>query len=481
MRDVLGLKSGKDSVLIRKFTVLFTLMSLLPFVILAAMFFAFVTRGQPKINSDLFFLIVFSIGIFAFIGFFKIRKTFVNLIKVSQDAKVILSGDLSKRIDVKTAANSEVGELARAFNEVVQQLENNIKQLERSRNTLQSVLLRVSKGISSTDNINVFLDLILETTVDALEGKSGLLLIINEAKKELIIKSSYGLGEAYSKGKKIPLEEEIVGWVIKQKKPMLIPHLNKIATAEGKSPAFMPPLICAPLIFQGKIMGAISVNGKKQQTNFEEDELIILSNLAAQVALAIENARLNTDNQKIYLETVTALALAVEARDLYSRGHCDRMNEYSVKVARELGLDDKRIEVVRQAAQLHDVGKIGISDEVLKKRGPLNEFERKLIEQHPIIGEGIIVPLHTFSALRDPIRHHHEWLNGEGYPDHLKGDEISLEARILAVVDAFDAMTTDRPYRKGMDFQQAKQELLKYRDIHYDGKVMDAFFKVMNL
>ena len=118
---------------------------------------------------------------------------------------------------------------------------------------------------------------------------------------------------------------------------------------------------------------------------------------------------------------------------------------------------------------------------ILKKQGPLTEFEHKLIEQHPVIGEGIIIPLHTFSALRDPIRHHHEWLNGEGYPDHLKGDEISLEARILAVVDSFDAMTTDRPYRKAMDSQQAKQELLKYKGIHYDEKVVDAFINCINL
>lgn len=481
MRNILRLKSGRDSALIRKFTILFSLMSLLPFVILAVIFFGFVAKGRTKINSDLFFLIVFAIGIFAFAGFLIIRKTFANLIKVSQDAKDILAGNFSKRINIKTAADTEIQEIARAFNEVVQQLENNIQQLEKSRNTLQSVLLKVSRGVSSAENIDVFLDLILETTVDALDGKSGLLLIIDETQKELIIKSSHGLDDAYTKNKRIPLEEEIVGWVIKQKKPLLIPRLNKIATAEGKSPAFTPPLICAPLIFQGKVIGAISVSGKKQEVNFQEDELIILSNLAFQIALAMENARLNSDNQKIYLETVTALALAVEARDLYSRGHCDRMNEYSVKVAQALGLDTQRIEVIRQAAQLHDVGKIGISDEILKKTGSLNELERRLIEQHPVIGEGIIIPLHSFWRLRDPIRHHHEWLNGQGYPDHLKGDEISLEARILAVVDSFDAMTTDRPYRKGMDLQKAKQELLKYKGIRYDERVVDTFIKIMNL
>jgi HD-GYP domain-containing protein (c-di-GMP phosphodiesterase class II) len=146
-------------------------------------------------------------------------------------------------------------------------------------------------------------------------------------------------------------------------------------------------------------------------------------------------------------------------------------------IAKELGLDEEGIKKIKEAAQLHDVGKIGITDEILRKPDVLADSEKEIMRQHPIIGEGIIVPLHGFSHLRGPIRHHHEWLNGEGYPDHLKGDQISLEAKILCVADVFDAITTDRPYRKAMDFATAKQELLKYKDIRYDAKVVDVFIK----
>jgi HD-GYP domain-containing protein (c-di-GMP phosphodiesterase class II) len=224
-------------------------------------------------------------------------------------------------------------------------------------------------------------------------------------------------------------------------------------------------------------LGAISVSGKTRDDNFQEEELIILSNLASQIALAIENAKLNADAQQTYLETITALALAVEARDPYSRGHSDRVSKYSVLIAQELGLDEEMITKIKAAAQLHDVGKIGISDEILRKPSSLNDYERQIMRQHPIIGEGIIVPLRGFSHLRGPIRHHHEWLNGEGYPDHLVGEQISLEARILVVADSFDAITTDRPYRKAMDFATAKQELLKYKGERYDSKIVDAFIK----
>ena len=240
-------------------------------------------------------------------------------------------------------------------------------------------------------------------------------------------------------------------------------------------------MICSPLVFQGKVIGTISVSGKKSNANFEEDELMILSNLGLQVALALENSRLSSDNQKTYLETVTALALAVEARDFYSRGHSDRVSEYSVRLAQAIGLDEQQIKTIREAAELHDVGKIGISDEILKKAGALSELEYKIIQQHPVIGEGIIVPLHGFSHLRSPIRHHHEWLDGSGYPDHLKGDAICLEARILAITDSYDAMVTDRPYRKALSPQEAKQELLRYKGIRYDEKLVDTFIQLMNL
>jgi len=482
MKNPIQLKSIENASVIRKFSVLFSLMTLFPFAIMAGAFLFFVWKGEISLDLDMFFWAVFIIGLFAFIGFFSMRRTFVNLISLSKNAKDILAGDLTKRINIKAGESNEVTELAKTFNGVVQQLESNIKQLEKSRNMLQGVLLRVASGVSSTDNIDVFLDLILETTVNALNGKIGLLLLIDEGAKELIVKSSFGVNAAYLKNSRIPMDEEVVGWVVKQKKSLLIPRLHKITSPEEKSTAFEPPLICTPLMFKGKIVGAISVSGKKEgDANFEEDELIVLTNLASQVALAMENSRLNYDNQKTYLETVTALALAVEARDLYSRGHSDRVSECAVKVARILGLNEQQVKTIKEAAQLHDVGKIGISDDILKKPGFLNELERRIIQQHPVIGEGIIVPLHGFSHLRDPIRHHHEWLNGEGYPDRLKGDQISLEARIMTVADSYDAMITDRPYRKGLSPQQAKEELLKYADSRYDRKIVEALITSMNI
>ncbi|HTY45227.1 MAG TPA: HD domain-containing phosphohydrolase [Patescibacteria group bacterium] len=482
MPKILKLESIENASVIRKFSVIFALVSFFPFVILASLFFLLSPKGGLRIDSGLFFWAVFIAGLLAFIGFLIMRKTLVGLIQISRDAQDIAKGNLSKRIELDAHGDNEVSQLARTFNEVVRQLENNIKQLEQSRAMVQEVLMRVASGVSSTENVDAFLDLILETTVHALDGNTGLLMTVDGERNELVVKSSYGLSDLYASNKRIPIDEEVAGWVIKQKKPLLVPRLHK---TDGSAPsvpsAFEPPLICAPLVFQNKVVGAVSISGKKQDMHFKEDELIILSNLASQVALAIENARLNANNIRAYLETITALALAVEARDVYSRGHSDRVGDYAVKIAHTLGLDERKVQTIKEAAQLHDVGKIGISDDILRKPDDLNELERNIMEQHPIIGEGIIVPLQGLAHLKEPVRHHHEWLNGQGYPDHLKGEALSLEARILAVADSFDAMITNRPYRKAMTPLEAKEDLLKHKGIRYDAAVVDALIRALNL
>lgn len=479
MPKFMKLESIENASVIRKFSVVFSLISLLPFLLLVALLYIFLSKGAIKINSDIFFWSVFLTGVLSFVGFLLMRRTLSLIIKATRAAKEIAKGDTSKRIDLGKYGDNEITQLAYTFNEVVQKLENNIRQLEKSRNTIQVVLLKVASGVSSIENTDSFLGLILETTVKALDGNIGMLLLINEEANDLTVKSSYGLNVEYFQNKKIPMDDEVVGWVIKQKKPLLIPRMQNVS-GEAKASGFEPPLICAPLVFQNKVVGAISVSGKKQETHFSEDELVILSNLASQVALALENSRLNASNLKAYIDTISALAMAVEARDEYSRGHSDRVCGYAVRIAEKLKLDQQRIRAIKEAAQLHDVGKIGISDEILRKQGMLNDDERGLMQQHPVIGEGIILPLHGFSHLRDPIRHHHEWLNGEGYPDNLKGESISLESKILTVADSFDAMTTDRPYRKGMNLEQAKEELLKYKGIHYDPSVVDALINSLN-
>jgi HD-GYP domain-containing protein (c-di-GMP phosphodiesterase class II) len=196
--------------------------------------------------------------------------------------------------------------------------------------------------------------------------------------------------------------------------------------------------------------------------------------------VAIVNERLNSDAEQTYKQTVSALAVAVEARDTYSRGHSDRVAKYAMMVAHTMSLEEKTMIMIQDAAELHDVGKIGIEDELLRKIGMLDEEEMKIMRKHPVIGESIVKPIHSLSNLCDVIRHHHEFLDGTGYPDGLKGDEVSVGARILAIVDAFDAMTTDRPYRKAKTHEEAFAELRRFSGTHYDDRIVESFIKVLS-
>lgn len=179
-------------------------------------------------------------------------------------------------------------------------------------------------------------------------------------------------------------------------------------------------------------------------------------------------------NRRLFMESIEALAAAVDARDPYTKGHSGRVSQYSVMLAKELGLPDEEVSKVRVSATLHDVGKIGIEDRVLKKPGVLSNDEFEVMKRHTLMGYEIARQVRELEEMLPGIRWHHEALNGKGYPDGIAGDKIPLLVRIIAVADTFDAITTDRPYQAGRDFPQALEILRKHSGTKYDPIVVDA-------
>ncbi|MGA9671109.1 MAG: HD domain-containing phosphohydrolase [Terracidiphilus sp.] len=171
-----------------------------------------------------------------------------------------------------------------------------------------------------------------------------------------------------------------------------------------------------------------------------------------------------------------SLALSIEAKDPYTRGHCDRLSDYSVAMATRLGLPQDQRVALRRAGVVHDIGKIAVPEHVLVKKGPLTEDEWEIIRKHPAVGERICSPLRSFRLVLPIIRHHHEKLDGSGYPDGLKGDQIPLTARILQIVDVYDALTTDRPYRAALP-QDVALEIIReeVKRGWWDGSLVDEF------
>jgi len=183
--------------------------------------------------------------------------------------------------------------------------------------------------------------------------------------------------------------------------------------------------------------------------------------------------------ERTYVETVAALAAAVEARDRYTRGHSRRVTELAVALGRRMGLSAAALRDLETAALLHDIGKIGIPDRILHNTGPLPPEGVRFIHEHPIGGERILKPVGSLARLCPIVRHHHEHYDGGGYPDRLKGEEIPLGARILAVADAFDAMVSDRSYKRTMTRSEAVEELVRCRGTQFDPDCVDHFVALL--
>lgn len=190
--------------------------------------------------------------------------------------------------------------------------------------------------------------------------------------------------------------------------------------------------------------------------------------------------RLYMDMRRQHLSTIQALAAAIEARDPYTEKHSERMAEYAVATARELGLSVSTAEVMRYAAILHDIGKIGIDDEILGKQNGLTPEEWTKIREHPSIGKDILSQIDSLNKASQLIYSHHERYDGKGYPGGFKGEDIPMGARILGVIDAYDAMTSKRPYRPAYSAKEAIDELKGKAGTQFDGKVVEAFLKVLN-
>jgi putative nucleotidyltransferase with HDIG domain len=203
--------------------------------------------------------------------------------------------------------------------------------------------------------------------------------------------------------------------------------------------------------------------------------------MVSQQDLLLTNERLKQKNEEVLKsqDVIRTLAEALEARDHYTQGHSSRVSEVAVLLARELGLSREEQEIVRHGCLLHDIGKIHVPDAVLRKPGALTDEEFGLMKKHPVIGESICRPLIFARPFLDIIRHHHERWDGRGYPDGLAGEEISLHARIAAIADAWDAMTSDRPYRDALPFPVAFSRLEEGAGTQWDPGLIDQFLRVM--
>lgn len=343
------------------------------------------------------------------------------------------------------------------------------------------ILKEVSQILNSTLDEKEVRRRAMEAATRLMNAEVGSLLLIDEKTRELFFEVALGERGEQVKEIRLAMGEGIAGWVAETGQPLIVNDVQKdprfSRKADDKSAFATRNMICVPVKIRDKVIGVLQAINKLNGQPFTQWDLEEFGSLAAQVAIAIENANLYKELKEAFLGTAEALGDAIEAKDAYTAGHTRRVLSYSMLMGRHLDITTAELENLKLAAALHDIGKIGVEDQILRKPGKLDEAEKRRMEEHTVIGPKIVENIKQMHPVIPGIRHHHEEYDGTGYPQQLKGKQIPLIARIIAVADCFDAMTTDRPYRKGLPIQTALDELQKMAGTQFDEKVVEAFIR----
>lgn len=465
----------------RKMGVAFFLMALVPILIMLYMIFFHISPLARKgFRADLQLLVILAVCS-SLLGYWIIRKIGLAISHMARNAKDLLEGKaLSGGISVKEQSE-EIRNLVKVFNEVNHNLEDQVAQLEQSKAVIQDLMKKIGTVITSEEKTEGLLDLITESMVKAMGAESGAVILLAEAGSEKNFSQLVAWGKEREKLLHLASQKtSALTWMSQEKRPIIINRSGDASgAAQDPDDLTYRSLLCVPLRYKNQSQGCVLVLNKQNEQPFVQEDVSLLENVTGQISVAAENSRLAKDAEHSYVETIRALAVAVEERDAYTSGHLERVADFSVKIAERMKMDAKAIQTLRDAAFLHDVGKIAIEDSILLKPGKLTPEERRIMETHAEKGEKIIAPLRTFKDLREIVRHHQEWYDGNGYPDRVKGNEISLSARILTVADVYDALTTTRPYRQAFPPEEALRIMKAESGTHFDPQVLQVFLDVI--
>jgi len=386
-----------------------------------------------------------------------------------------LNINLEERIEEIEEANYKIADLASELEEKNIGLSQAVERLQ--------ALYKMGLAVNATMDLTKLLNLLSQKSMETMKAQVGYILMKNEKTGNLVVGGSAGLTEDFDRSLEIPLKPGGVSyWVIQNNQPKLVEDVDKAREFSKMSRLgfIRESVICAPLTDKDKVIGTITIANPADGSTFMPSDLELLSTIAAQASVAIRNARLYEEQENTYLNTVQALVSAIEASDAYTRGHSERVTKFSIALAKKIGIEGDDLKQLEQAAVLHDIGKIGIDVGLLHKKEKLTPADIEVLKLHPSIGVRILEPIHFLGTVRDIIEQHHERYDGKGYPKGLSGDEWRIEGKILAVCDTYDAMTSDRPYRKALSHEIAIQEIKDHSGAQFDPEVAAAFIELCN-
>lgn len=369
-------------------------------------------------------------------------------------------------------------------------LNDQIKEYQRSlelkvREQTKTIfgIYKFANQLNSMDSLEDVVNSVVNFVADFMYSKRVSIMLLDEKGEYLSIKGAIGLEEEIVRKTKIRRGEAIAGKILETGKAIRVDDIGSMKAESDRYSqyrSFMSfPLMQAPLKATNLSLGIINVTNRFGDQPYAEEDLENLDFIADTASVAINNQLKSIEIERSYFRTMKALARAVEEKDRYTRGHSERVKTYAVEMARHLGLPSEITSTIEYACVLHDIGKIGIPDAIIHKDRDLTDEEYTQIKEHPAKGENIIRVIPFLEPAQPIIRHHHERFDGAGYPDGLRGKEIELGARIIAIADTYDAMTTERPYRGPLPKDDVIAVLKEQKGKQFDPELVDIFVRYL--
>jgi putative nucleotidyltransferase with HDIG domain len=369
--------------------------------------------------------------------------------------------------------NKQVDELSRhieTLEEINEGLRNSFEEL--------SALYRLSETIASAHTFSRVISLLLDVVSEVLDYDAAVLLLYDERSQVLKVQLEKNITTELAARVESQKKEGLFSWALKQGRTLVVPDSGAGAwTQELREDGKRKSFILIPILARGKPVGLLDLVVYADEGGFSQRDLSLLSILANQAGISLENARLYDNIRQDYYDVIQGLSKAVDARDHYTQEHSGRVSAYGVIIARSMGLNSDLVESIQYGALLHDVGKIGIPDQVLNKPGRLTEEEFGIMKTHSTMGANIVQKIESLVPLVPLVLYHHERFDGRGYPEGLSGKKIPLGARVINVADSFETITSDRVYHKARSFQEGYDEILRCAGGQFDPEVVEAFAK----
>ncbi len=405
-----------------------------------------------------------------FLSVIQIRRSMVPLEKLKEGTKLIAKREFDSRVVV--TSNDEFEELAESFNSMASQLGKQFKALVTMGNIDRAIL-----SVLDTEKI---VNTLVSRVGEVFPCKCTCITVVDPGSPETA--QTY-IGDDQSEQEKLVEKVKITPEEMQTLREN--PETQWI-TLDENLPQYLAPLakrgiksfLVLPLFLKEGMAGIISL-GFIKQPNFSQEDLDNAHRLANQVAVAFSNAKLIEELNELNWGTLKALARTIDAKSPWTAGHSERSAKLALKIGKIMRLSQKELDDIQRGGLLHDIGKLGIPPEILDKTENLTPEEEELMHKHASLGARILEPIAAYSEVIPLVLQHHELLDGTGYPNGLTGEAISLGARIFVVADHYDALISDRPYRKALDRKSAIKYIKERTGIKFDSKVVDAFLEVM--